>query len=114
MSGIPHENAPEFAIAATFLRDSGFSVCSPVETSHWLGYNLSHSDYLRFDAHRVLEADLVVVLDGWENSKGALAEIHIALSIGTPVSTLRGEHDITLGQLAAAMWLKNNKSEALP
>ena len=84
MSGIPEGNAPAFAKASADLRLMGYSVCNPVETSDWLG-ELEHHEYLRFDFERVLEADFLVALDGWEHSKGALAEILVALRIGTKV-----------------------------
>ncbi len=82
MSGIPGYNAGSFNRTAYALRKQGYAVCSPVETSEWLGLDLAHEQYLRFDFERLLEADFVMVLDGWETSKGALAEILMATSMG--------------------------------
>lgn len=84
MSGYPDDNAPSFEIAEAALQALGYAVCSPVRTSEWLG-DLSHADYLRFDFERVLEADFLVALPGWETSLGALAEILVATRIGTKV-----------------------------
>ena len=78
MTGIEDSNAPAFYEAAVSLRKQGYAVCSPTETSEFLGKGLGHSQYLRFDFERLLEADFVVVLDGWETSLGALVEILMA------------------------------------
>lgn len=82
MTGLEDSNAAAFSEAAETLRELGYAVCNPVETSDLLGER-SHAEYLRFDFERVLEADFVVVLDGWENSLGALAELVVATRIGT-------------------------------
>lgn len=82
MTGYPESNAPAFEQASQALREMGYSVCNPVDTSDLLG-ELTHSQYLRFDFERVLEADFVVALDGWEKSLGATAELLVATRIGT-------------------------------
>lgn len=82
MTGLPELNAPAFNQAAAKLRRLDYAVCSPTETSGFLGEHLAHHEYLRFDFERVLEADFLVVLPGWEKSKGARAEILMALRMG--------------------------------
>lgn len=84
MSGLPSDNAEAFIEATHTLRALGYSVCSPTETDRILGI-LTHENYLRFDFERILEADFLVALDGWEESDGALAEIHMALRMGLKV-----------------------------
>lgn len=101
MTGIPESNRAAFDQMALRLRQMGYAVCSPAETSDFLG-ELTHAEFLRFDLERVLEADLVVVLDGWQDSKGALAEIHAALVIGIGVVTGRGD-EIDYGQWKEAV-----------
>lgn len=86
MTGYDELNFPAFNEAATVLRDIGYAVCSPAETDQILGVGaLTHAEYLRFDFERVLEADFLVALDGWERSLGAISEILVATRIGTPV-----------------------------
>ncbi len=85
MTGYEDYNKIAFDEAAARFRALGFAVCSPVETSAILGFDLRHEDYLRFDFERILEADFLVVLDGWETSKGATAEVLVALRIGLEV-----------------------------
>ena len=82
MSGIENSNAEAFFEATVDLQKLGYSVCNPVDTSDLLG-TLTHAQYLRFDFERVLEADFLVALDGWEQSKGATAELLVATRIGT-------------------------------
>ena len=101
MTGMPNSNLTNFERVAFFFRESGFSVCNPVETSIILG-KLDHSDYMRFDFARILEADLVVALVGWSNSPGALVEIHMALSMGTAVKT-EANLRLTMTDLTAAI-----------
>lgn len=84
MTGLPEHNTPAFRSAAEQLRAKEYSVCNPAETDDILG-PLSHEQYLRFDFERVLEADFLIALPGWENSLGATAEILVATRVGTPV-----------------------------
>lgn len=89
MSGIPDENYPAFNYAAAVLRRYDYRVCNPAETSAHLG-ELEHHEFLRFDLHRVLEADVVFVLPGWEESVGAKIEVAVACRVGTPVIKFEG------------------------
>jgi hypothetical protein len=84
MTGIGDNNGPAFDKAATDLRAMGYAVCNPNETDQILG-PLSFERYMRFDFARVLEADFLVALPQWERSRGALAEILVAIRIDTPV-----------------------------
>ena len=84
MSGTGPEQERRFDGVAESLRSAGYSVCNPYDTSEFLG-NLKHTEYLRFDFARILEADFVLALTGWESSPGARAELHMALTMGLPV-----------------------------
>jgi len=111
MSGHKNNNFDAFDDAAKTLRRRGFSVCSPSDTDRWLG-ELSHAEYLRFDFARVLEADLLIALEGWEQSVGALAEIFVALRIGTEVYEWKGERlrwQIHLSEVEEAIGALNAK-----
>ncbi len=82
MTGYPDNNFPAFDLAASKLRDLGYQVCSPADTDKYLG-QLTHEQYLRFDFERVLEADFLVALKGWQKSMGALSELLMAVRMGT-------------------------------
>jgi hypothetical protein len=84
MTGIKDHNYPAFYAAAANLRELGYSVVNPAEldegnqTREW-------EYYLRRDLAFVIRAEQVVVLPGWEKSKGARLEAHLAQALGTPV-----------------------------
>jgi hypothetical protein len=56
------------------------------------------SDYMRADIQKLCESDCVYFLRGWEKSKGACLERHIALALEIPCAE-------TTEQLCA-IWLK--------
>ena len=105
MTGYKDQNEIAFRDATEALQLDGYMVCNPHETSDLLG-ELSHAQYLRFDFERVLEADFLVALPGWEKSMGALAEILMAIRIGVKVwrwETFSQYNLITYGHVIAAM-----------
>lgn len=87
MTGIEDHNYAAFDIAAMDARGWGLSVCSPAETSRILlqMQKLTYEQFLEFDAHRVLEADVLIVLAGHEISRGAKFEIFLADTIAKPI-----------------------------
>lgn len=107
MTGYPKLNFPAFDEAAAGLRELGYAVCSPAETDKYLGVGaLSHAQYLRFDFSRVLEADFLVALEGWEQSLGAISEILMAVRMGTKVwrwSTFEDYDRVTYNDVAEAI-----------
>jgi hypothetical protein len=107
MTGYDEYNFPAFAEAAKGLRELGYAVCSPAETDQFLGLGvMTHAQYLRFDFARVLEADFLVALDGWERSMGAISEILMAVRMGTKVwrwSTFNNYDLVTYDDVAQAV-----------
>lgn len=93
MRGIPNSNYPAFIEAAAVLRSQGHEVFSPVD---WDidNHGPQGCDASSFDIRAALSADLqwicdyadaVVLLPGWENSRGARAEACTAEAIGVQV-----------------------------
>lgn len=96
MTGIPEFNAPEFRRVGEAVKQLGHEVINPVEfddeegfvhADHPEGRQTSEAEYagfLRRDLLRILQFDVdgAVVLDGWENSRGALLEVHVLRSLG--------------------------------
>lgn len=106
MSGIPEYNFPAFREAATQLReDFGLEVTSPVEMDEAEGFDAAASEgevvpgdnawanFLARDVKVVADPDTagVVVLEGWEHSRGAALETNVAQSLGKPVYSLMDE-----------------------
>ena len=87
MTGLPDFNYPAFNEAAKTLRDLGSYVFNPAECFNGK-QDLPKEEYMRADIKAVLEATVVVTLDGWENSSGAQLEVEVAKAIGTPVISL--------------------------
>ena len=104
MRGIPDFNFPAFAEATEELRRLGHTVFSPAERDiEKYGAGVSNSatgneaeavaavgfslrEALAADTQWIaLHANAVAVLPGWENSKGAQAEVALARAIGLPV-----------------------------
>jgi hypothetical protein len=104
MSGIKEHNFPAFRTAAHVLREMGITVWSPVEMDEQEGYDghevepgsAEWSHYLARDLGVVCDrnVDGVVVLPGWENSRGAALEVHVARELGKQVWSLTWDSDI--------------------
>jgi nucleoside 2-deoxyribosyltransferase len=84
MTGLPDFNFPAFHECAEALRASGHTVKNPAETD---GGDTSQpwSYYMRKDIAMLLECEAVAVLPGWERSRGATLEVHVARALGMPV-----------------------------
>jgi len=96
MRGYPQSNHPAIDGAVRRLRDAGHYVFSPAEQDRRNGHVPDGTDDNAYTA-RTLETDLlwvirdaecVVVLPGWQKSRGANAEVATALAIGKPVREL--------------------------
>lgn len=87
MSGLPDYNFAAFNAAAAMLRTSGFHVLNPAD----FGANpeVPWRRCLERDLVTMFHADVVVTLPGWEKSKGAVLETHVARELGISVMTLR-------------------------
>lgn len=106
MSGIPHFNIPLFDQVATTLRLMGHEVINPAEEdpppvraaalasehgdpADLLPTGSTHGDLLARDVKLIADGiDGVVLLSGWDNSKGARLEVFTALTYDKPLYRL--------------------------
>lgn len=80
MTGIPNYNHELFDKVAKEFRDANFAVCSP---SEFFDGDLTkeRKEYMREAVKYLLEADTIVLLPGWEESKGSRLEAAIATEL---------------------------------
>lgn len=83
MTGLPDWNRPAFNAATEVLEGSGLTVINPARVQ--LAETATWQDYMRYGLRGVSQADVIVVLPGWRQSRGAQAEVAAARSIGLPV-----------------------------
>ena len=84
MTGLPDLNFPAFHAAAATLRGRGLEVVNPAEVN--ADATLSWEQCMRADIKAMCDCDAIVLLPGWEASKGAHLELHLAHRLGLTVS----------------------------
>lgn len=81
MTGHDDYNRPAFHQAAAQLRAAGYHVISPAETPQPAAH-AEWADWTRASLKRMLDADAVALLPGWQASRGANLEVHVAAKLG--------------------------------
>jgi hypothetical protein len=93
MTGLPDYNFPAFMKAATSLRELGHTVFNPAEADlqMWgdmetIKQEANYRDCLRVDLNWILDhAEVIALLPGWVDSKGATLELMLAELLGLEV-----------------------------
>lgn len=98
MSGYDQYNFPAFFQAQEALETIGYTVYNPAEEDEkWKSDIISSGDLseqdiktvIRHDISLILDrVDLLVFLDGWQNSKGAMVEFSLARFLGLDCYTI--------------------------
>lgn len=101
MTGVPLWNFPAFFDAENQLLELGYEVLNP---AHNDGKNVEEamksagsperpnypwSYYMKRDLPHVMSCDMVCLLPGWQNSRGAQLEVHVAKALGLPLMILK-------------------------
>lgn len=104
MTGLPDFNYPAFFRAEEELARLGHESSNPARNDgdtledaikfSGTQENPSHEWewYLRRDIPKVVSADALLMLPGWQDSRGANLEVHIATALGMPMYILRDGH----------------------
>ncbi|GLS13632.1 DUF4406 domain-containing protein [Hydrogenophaga electricum] len=76
MTGLPDLNFPAFHAAADQLRRMGLDVVNPADINP--DTSMSWAGCMRADIKALCDCDAIALMPGWERSKGAHLELHIA------------------------------------
>jgi hypothetical protein len=95
MTGVPEWNHPLFNRVAIELRLAGFAVCNPAEFYEG-DTTRDRAEYMRESMTGLLKSDMVVALPGWQQSKGAVVELAVALQLDLPVVELTDSFTIVV------------------
>ena len=100
MTGLPQQNYPAFHAAAASLRRAGYRVVNPAELhphsrlrrwqatmTAWLTRTPAPAlptweEYMRAALVGLLSCEAIVLLPGWEHSRGARCEVSLAAELG--------------------------------
>ena len=86
MSGKVDHNYPAFHAAAKFLREKGWTVFSPAEiNADAIEVDRPWSCCMRKDLAELVKCEVIFMLSGWKESKGATLELHVAERLGMTV-----------------------------
>jgi hypothetical protein len=83
MTGLPDLNFPAFNAAAAQLRAQGLHVVNPAEIN--LDGTATWESCMRADIKALCDCTCIALMPGWEQSKGAHLELHIAHRLGLSV-----------------------------
>lgn len=86
MSDLPDLNFPAFHEAAHKLRALGHRVINPAEIN--TGGELTWQQCMRADIRALCDCHVLALLPGWERSKGAHLELHLAHRLGLEITTV--------------------------
>lgn len=78
MTGIKDFNYPAFEEAEKIVSATGHEPISP----HRAPKLKNWEEYMRYDIKLLVDCQAIALLPGWENSKGAKLEVHIAEKLG--------------------------------
>lgn len=93
ITGLPVEQyTAKFNAAELLLTNAGYQPINPIKLDH--SQNTEWHQYMRTDIAELLTADAIFLLPGWENSRGARLELHLAAELGL---VILHSADITTG-----------------
>lgn len=81
MSGLPEFNRPNFWKMEHALKPLGCRILSPAHHDK----EKTYQEYMKASTDMVFECDCVVMLRGYQQSKGAMAELTLATALEKPI-----------------------------
>lgn len=95
ITGLEDLNVPKFEKAEARLIFMGFDTCNPHKLNH--NHDKKWYSYMRVCLSEMFKCDLVVALDDYNESRGALIEIWSAEWVNIPVFDFKTMLPIKLG-----------------
>lgn len=95
MSHYDFHNFPAFFEAERRMREAGYNPINPARNTgddweeayaHSLENPRTWEECIRLDTQQVLDSDGIVLLHGWERSKGACLEVVLSIALGNPIA----------------------------
>lgn len=83
MSGLPNNNYPAFFKAESILNHFGHETINPASIGEREGWKWE--DYMKKAVQMMMDADEIVLLPGWETSRGAKKEKELAEDLNMSV-----------------------------
>lgn len=83
MTGLPGLNFPAFHAAAKKLRAEGHEVINPAEINP--DHKMPWLECMRLDLAALVFCEAIYLLPGWQDSKGATLEHHVAARLGLAI-----------------------------
>lgn len=125
MRGYKAYNFEAFHEATNRLRNMGLDVLSPAEHDEETGFDPYHDDEtnldleaaMRWDIQAVLASDFIVLLPGWEKSRGVAIELTVADAVGIPTvlysDALMGVYDGNTNRQREDGWPKGEQDSSI-
>ncbi len=86
MTGIENFNRTAFDEAEALLKKQGYRVVNPAKVKPIGG--TEWENYMRGDIRELCSCDTIALLPGWQDSKGAQLEVHVAHRLGIKIMAL--------------------------
>lgn len=84
ITGIVDLNKAALEEAEELLKDHGFEPVNPHKLHADAPEDHPYESYLKTDIKALMDCDIVALLQGWEESKGSLLEVGLALKLMIP------------------------------
>lgn len=85
----PEDYREQFAYAERYYKNGVFDVVNPVTLGEALPGEPSYNDYMKADLEALRTCTHIVMLEGWEESKGANKELKEAQKLGLEIIFFR-------------------------
>jgi hypothetical protein len=112
MRGLPDFNYPLFNQVAADLRKNNIKVLNPAENFSG-ATDLDFALYMMEDLYQLMEADVVLMLPGWQDSEGARVEYQVAKSLGLDIRFHGKATDTEPAEMVASRIVRNGERQAV-